>query len=121
MLSRVAGSLLRQSGLMRGISTSAARLQEEAAPAGVKEFTEAFVKFAPSTMNPPEFPSQFLPEEAARDSAADGEQFPVNFFTPNGAIAEGKVRTGRARSGVWGGVRRSVGRRREGRARAGRG
>jgi len=102
MLSRVASSLLRQGSQMaRGISTSAARLEGEAAPAGVKEFQEAFLKFAPSTMNMPEFPSQFLKEES-KESAADGELFPVNFYTPNGMIAEGKVRCGQ-RCGSEGG------------------
>ncbi|KAI8466982.1 MAG: ATP synthase [Monoraphidium minutum] len=85
---RAACSLLRQ-GAVRGISTSAAAL-EEAAPAGVKEFSEAWVRFAPSTMNLPEFPSAFLPAES-KESAADGEQFPVNFYTPNGKVAEGKI------------------------------
>lgn len=92
MLSRAAATLLRHGAAgARAISTSVARA-EEAAPAGVKEFAEAWSKFAPSTMNLPEFPSQFLEAETARDSAADGEQFPVNFYTPNGVIAEGKVR-----------------------------
>jgi hypothetical protein len=92
---RAACSLLRQGALARGISTSAARL-EEAAPAGVKEFAEAFTKIAPSTMNLPQFPSSFLGAEAARDSAAEGEQFPVNFYTPDGVVAEGKVRAAAA-------------------------
>lgn len=88
---RAAFGLLRQGGLARSISTSAARL-EEAAPAGVKEFAEAWQKIAPSTMNLPEFPSAHVKAEVARDSAADGEQFPVNFYTPDGVVAEKKVR-----------------------------
>lgn len=90
MFRAACNSLLRQEGLMRGISTSAAML-EEAAPAGVKEFTEAWSRIAPSTMNLPEFPSAHLAPETARDAAADGDQFPVNFYTPNGVVAEGKV------------------------------
>ena len=88
---RAAVGLLRQGGVARSISTSAARL-EEAAPAGVKEFIEAFEKIAPSTMNLPEFPSAHVAPQVARDSAADGEQFPVNFYTPDGVVAERKVR-----------------------------
>ncbi|GBF99996.1 ATP synthase subunit delta mitochondrial [Raphidocelis subcapitata] len=91
MLARFASGLLRQGAqAARGIASSAAAL-EEAAPAGVKEFTEAWVRVAPSTMNLPEFPSSFLPAEGARDAAADGDLFPVNFYTPNGVIAEGKI------------------------------
>lgn len=89
---RAASGLLRQgAGLaVRGISTSAARM-EEAAPSGVKEFTEAWGKIAPSTLGLPEFPSSFLAPETARDAAADGETFPCNFYTPTGVIAEGKI------------------------------
>ena len=75
---------------LRGISTSAARL-EEAAPAGIKEFTEAWQKTAPSTLAPPEFPTNFLPAEAPRDAAVDGEKFQLNFYTPHGVVSEGKV------------------------------
>ncbi len=45
----------------RSVSTSAARLEEGAqASAGAKEFTEAWLKKAPSTMEPPQLPSNFL-------------------------------------------------------------
>lgn len=105
MLARLASGLLRQASMMgvaapataaatsRALSTSGASLSEgEPAPAGVKEFTEAWQKVAPSTMNLPEFPSGHLAAETARDAAADGDLFPVNFYTPNGVIAETKVR-----------------------------
>jgi hypothetical protein len=89
MLRRSAQRLWQQG--WRSLSTSAAlREGEAAAPAGVKEFTEAWAKAAPSTMNVPEFPSQFLEAEAA-EGAVDGEKFPVNFYTPSGVIAENKV------------------------------
>lgn len=94
MLARVAGSLLRQGAPIaaRALHTSAAVLNEgEPAAAGVKEFTEAWQKIAPSTMNLPEFPSAFLAPETQRDAAADGDQFPVNFYTPTGVIAETKI------------------------------
>ena len=78
------------SAAARALSTSGAP-REEAAPAGVKEFTEAWARIAPSTMNLPEFPSAHIAAESARDAAADGDTFPVNFYTPNGMLAEAKV------------------------------
>lgn len=76
---------------MRSISTSAARLEGEAAPAGVKEFTEQWNKTAPSTLGLPEFPSAFLAPEPPADAATDGERFSVNFYTPHGVVAQAKL------------------------------
>lgn len=60
--------------------------------AGVKEFTEQWNKTAPSTLNMPEFPSSFLPQEDAAEAAVDGDRFKVNFYTPHGVVAQSKVR-----------------------------
>lgn len=89
MLRQAAARLLRQGA--RSFTTSAARLEGEAAPAGVKEFTEQWNKVAPSTLNLPEFPSSFLKPEVSAESAVDGERFNVNFYTPHGVVAQTKV------------------------------
>lgn len=75
----------------RGISTTAARLEGEAAPAGLKEFSEAWTATAPSTMAVPDVNSTFLKQAGDGQSLADGDRFPVNFYTPYGVIAESKV------------------------------
>lgn len=75
----------------RGISTTAARLEGEAAPAGLKEFSEAWTATAPSTMAVPEINASFLEQPGDGQSLADGDRFPVNFYTPYGVIAESKV------------------------------
>lgn len=59
---------------------------------GVKEFTEQWHKTAPSTLNLPEFPSNFLEKESPAD-AVDGDKFKVNLYTPHGVVAQAKVRT----------------------------
>lgn len=79
------------SSFVRSIATSAARLEGEAAPAGVKEFTEAWAKTAPSTLSLPELPTNFLPPETSAEAAVDGERFSVNFFTPHGVVAQTKL------------------------------
>ena len=88
MLRQVASRL--GSSFVRSIATTAARFEGEAAPAGVKEFTEAWAKTAPSTLGLPEFPTNFLAPESA-ESAVDGERFSVNFYTPHGLVSQGKV------------------------------
>ena len=75
----------------RGIATTAARLEGEAAPAGLKEFSEAWTASAPSTMAVPEVNSNFVEQPGEGPSLADGDKFPVNFYTPYGVIAESKV------------------------------
>lgn len=92
---RLSGSL---GGLVRSIGTTAARLEGEAAPAGVKEFTEAWAKTAPSTLALPELPTNFLAPETSGEAAVDGERFAVNLFTPHGMVAQSKVRRICARS-----------------------
>lgn len=47
------------------------------------------MKVAPSTLAPPELPSNFLPKQEAE--GADGEKFSLNFYTPAQIIAETKV------------------------------
>jgi F-type H+-transporting ATPase subunit delta len=89
MLRQAAARLLRQGA--RSFTTSAARLEGEAAPAGVKEFTEQWNKVAPSTLNLPELPSSFLKAEDSAESAVDGERFSVNFYTPHGVVAQTKL------------------------------
>lgn len=95
MLRRAASRLLFGQSF-RGISASAARLAEEgaAAPAGPKEFADAWGKLAPSTLAVPEVPTNFAAAYKEGESAADGERFPVNFYTPHGVISEEKVRVG---------------------------
>lgn len=90
MLRQVASRL--GSSFVRSIATTAARLEGEAAPAGVKEFTEAWAKTAPSTLSLPELPTNFLPPEASGEAAVDGDRFSVNFYTPHGLVAQSKVR-----------------------------
>jgi F-type H+-transporting ATPase subunit delta len=68
---------------------SQARLDEAAQAAGVKEFTELWNKKAPSTLAPPEFPSNFAKEDA-EGSKVQGDLFPVNFFTPHSIVADNK-------------------------------
>lgn len=92
-------SMLRQSakrlaGLLgqRALSTSAARFEEAAAPAGVKEFTEAWNKKAPSTLETPQFPSNFLNLQGTGDSQVQGDLFPVNFYTPHSVLADAAKR-----------------------------
>jgi hypothetical protein len=93
MLRQLASRVARLGG--RGISTTAARLEGEAAPAGLKEFSEAWTATAPSTMAVPEINESFLEQKGDGPSLADGEKFPVNFYTPYGVLAEDKVRRAR--------------------------
>eukprot|EP00877_Chromochloris_zofingiensis_P001381 jgi/Chrzof1/11243/Cz05g29060.t1_ATPD len=90
MLRQAANRLLRQG--LRSISTSSAPCQEgAAAAAGAKEFIEEWNKSAPSTLAPPELPTNFLPKEPSAEPAGD-ERFQLNFYTPTGVVAENKVR-----------------------------
>jgi hypothetical protein len=61
---------------------------EEAAPAGPKEFAETWTKKAPSTMDVPMLPTNFLKATATGESKVTGDLFPVNFFTPHSVLAE---------------------------------
>ena len=71
----------------RCLSTSASRM-EEASPAGPKEFAEAWIKKAPSTMDVPQLPTNFLKATSTGESKVTGDMFPVNFFTPHSILAE---------------------------------
>lgn len=67
------------------------RLEGEAQAAGIKEFTAEWHKKAPSTMNVPEFPTNFLKDKTGTgESKVQGDLFPVNFFTPHSIIADAK-------------------------------
>lgn len=88
------------------ISTSARTLAEEggAVPAGLDVFKERWAQVAPSTLNLPEFPSNFLePEETTTEAGAE-DKFTVKVFTPNGTAAEGKVRKTERARGARGGA-----------------
>ncbi len=74
----------------RGLTTSAMRAEEAAAPAGPKEFTAAWDKFSSNNMNLPEFPSNFLKTTSQGESVAQGDLFPVNFYTPHGVLSDMK-------------------------------
>lgn len=74
----------------RNLTTSAARFEEAAAPAGPKEFVEKWSKVAPSTMALPELPTNFIKSGSTGESLAQGDLFPVNFYTPHGVIADSK-------------------------------
>lgn len=91
---RSLGSRLLGSGasLLQGrcIATSAVALEGELAQAaGPKEFAAAWQKKAPSTMEVPEFPSNFLSSKPD-DSKVVGDLFPVNFFTPHSILTAAK-------------------------------
>lgn len=100
MLRRAATQALARLSAARGaasaapISTSTRALAEEggAVPAGLDVFKERWAQVAPSTLNLPEFPSNFLePEESATEAGGE-DKFTVKVFTPTGTMAEGKVR-----------------------------
>jgi len=82
--------LLGSGMLQRGLTTSAARLDEVVAQsAGPKEFQDLWTKKAPSTMSVPELPSDFIAAKGL-DIKVQGDLFPVNFFTPHSIITEAK-------------------------------
>mmetsp|Transcript_34432 Transcript_34432/g.76512 ORF Transcript_34432/g.76512 Transcript_34432/m.76512 type:complete len:205 (+) Transcript_34432:125-739(+) len=86
----------------RALSTSAARFEEVAAPAGPKEFAEAWAKKAPATLAVPELPSNFVKATSTGDSKAQGDLFPVNFYTPHGVLCEGQQKDGVVLPGIDG-------------------
>ncbi|KAL4449405.1 hypothetical protein ABPG77_007049 [Micractinium sp. CCAP 211/92] len=93
MLSRAARSLWR-SGASRSICSSSARLQE-ATPSSTEQSKEEFLnRFAPhaGTLNPPEFPSNYLPKAAApaegAAAAAIPEKLQFNFFVPHETVCQ---------------------------------
>jgi F0F1-type ATP synthase epsilon subunit len=69
-------------------------------PAGPKEFADAWLKKAPSTLAVPELPSNFT--NVSADSQTQGDLFPVNFYTPSSMIADGAKRDGVTLPGVDG-------------------
>lgn len=89
MLRQVARRLLAQaSSTSRALTTSAARMEETAAPAGPKEFAELWNKKAPNNMDVPQLPSSFLKATSTGDSKTSGDLFPVNFYMPHGVLCD---------------------------------
>jgi F-type H+-transporting ATPase subunit delta len=87
----------------RAVSTSAGSFAEAeaAVPAGAKEFLDAWSKKAPSTLVPPELPSNFA-TGLSTDSQVQGDLFPVNFYTPSSIIADGVKKDGATLPGIDG-------------------
>lgn len=81
----------------RGLTTSASALEETSVASGPKEFAAWWEKMAPSTMDVPKFPSDFLKATAGGESLAQGDLFPVNFYTPHGVLAS----MAQVRGGGW--------------------
>lgn len=75
--------------VQRNFTSSAARFDEAASPAGPKEFAAAWLKKAPSTMEVPQFPTNFLSSGASGENMVEGDLFPVNFYTPHGVLCKG--------------------------------
>eukprot|EP00798_Chlamydomonas_sp_ICE-L_P032224 gene32224-16783_t len=74
----------------RLLTTSASCMDDFASPAGPKEFSAKWSKIAPSNMDLPQFPSNFLKAEATGESKVSGDNFPVNFYTPHGLLSNGE-------------------------------
>ena len=91
MLRQAARGLSRRTLALRSISTSAiARQDDEALP---KAFSDKFVKFVPSTMAKPSFPTDFLPKEQKEVKEAPSsvpDKLTFNFYLPHEQIAKGK-------------------------------
>lgn len=91
MLRQAARGFCRRSLVARGIRTTAiARQDEEALP---KAFTERFVKQVPSTMAPPNFPTDFMSKEAKQVNEAPStvpDKLTFNFYLPHEQIAKAK-------------------------------
>jgi len=111
LLLRAASRLVLQAGLQqqaaRGVATSAARLDDGLAQAaGPKEFTDAWMKKAPSNMDVPQLPSNFLGKAEALKT--QGDLFPVNLCTPHGITAEAKMVGGVMRAPALGVLAREL-------------
>lgn len=91
MLRQAARGFCRRSLVARGIrTTTTARQDEEALP---KAFTERFVKLVPSTMAPPNFPTDFMSKEAKQVNEAPStvpDKLTFNFYLPHEQIAKAK-------------------------------
>ena len=91
MLRQVTRGLARRGLALRTISTSAlARQDDEGLP---KAFSDKFVKFVPSTMAKPSFPTDFLPKEQKEVQEAPSsvpDKLTFNFYLPHEQIAKGK-------------------------------
>ena len=91
MLRQAARGLSRRPLALRSISTSTiARQDDEALP---KAFSDKFVKFVPSTMAKPSFPTDFLPKEQKEVKDAPSsvpDKLTFNFYLPHEQIAKGK-------------------------------
>ena len=91
MLRHAARGLGRRSLAARGIRTTAiARQDQEALP---QAFTERFVKGVPSTMAPPNFPTDFMSKEAKQVNEAPStvpDKLTFNFYLPHEQVAKAK-------------------------------
>ncbi|PSC75138.1 exostosin-like glycosyltransferase [Micractinium conductrix] len=87
MLRQAARGLLQRTGAGRSLTSSAARLQE-----ATEQSKEEFLKrFAPhqGMLNPPAFPSDYLPKtEAPAEGAALPDKLAFNFFVPHQTVCQ---------------------------------
>ncbi|PNH06667.1 ATP synthase subunit delta', mitochondrial [Tetrabaena socialis] len=84
----------------RSVSTSTVCMEEAAIPAGPKEFAEAWLKKAPSTLEAPAVPSTWT--NVSTENQTQGDLFPVNFYTPHSILADGAKRDGVTLPGIDG-------------------
>ena len=89
MLSAASKRLLPLAAPLRGISTASPCLAEgEGAPVdtGAKAFTERFRHHVSSTMNAPNFPTDFLKKKEVKEGEPVPEKMKINFFLPHEQI-----------------------------------
>jgi F-type H+-transporting ATPase subunit delta len=82
----------RMTSGLRGLSTSAASSEEAVVHQGPKAFVDAWAKVAPSTLEFPQLPSNFMKLPSTGESKVQGDLFPVNFYTPSSVIADAAKR-----------------------------
>ena len=91
MLRHAARGLCRRGLTARTISTTAmVRQDDEALP---KAFTDRFTKLVPSTMAPPNFPTDFLPKDQKEVKEAPStvpDKLTFNFYLPHEQIAKAR-------------------------------
>eukprot|EP00798_Chlamydomonas_sp_ICE-L_P014841 gene14841-20895_t len=102
MLRQAARRLLSGAQQTRALSTSASLLDEFATPSGPKEFADRWTKTAPSNMDLPQFPSNFLKADSIGESKTQGDLFPVNFYTPHSLLANNVQKDGVTLPGIDG-------------------
>ncbi len=91
MLRHAVRGLCRRGLTARTISTTTvARQDDEALP---KAFTDRFTKLVPSTMAPPNFPTDFLPKDQKEVKEAPStvpDKLTFNFYLPHEQIAKAR-------------------------------